>query len=625
MADTTFVNFRTPTIEASWLNDVNALRYGASSASRGAALLEFVGPDGAVSDVRTKLLQWVTPQDFGALGDGTTDDTTALAAALASGYPIDFTGATFRITAPLLVTVSGVLRWRSNGATILADFADAQQSAVVLTLGLGTHNVVGPLHLAANSKAFNGWVFDTAVAADLDVEGLSVSDVYRESLDYSGGNGILLTGPFNRVRLERPTVKNCRMAASAGVSGSEGIFGISALFNAQGSPDHLFIINPFIDTVWCEDDTWLFDQDGIRTLVNNDAGDATIKTLSVEGGLLRNCYGRGVKSQCEVSSVIGTKFIRTAGFARGYGNEEIDFQEGGGLIKDVQCIYDGSAPEFVVQMQSSRVAKNLCSAVVDSVHVQLGTGTTLTRFLTTVPFDTGTGQLVRVSNVSIAGDGELTLFAAFYGGYDEEFHLFLSDISAAPTTRFVSPLLRGTGDASGSVRATRVVNTGASEIQFMSQNLTDPANWECVASLTDCVGFEDNIRGQSLYNETAAGAGHQAIRAIIMEGAKRSGTLRPVSFTLADNGLYTIASGTCVSGNASNALLVAVSDADKESQGLFFAGDDGVLKGTTATNWEVSTSTSEPGSGSYRLWRDSGLNFRNASGAERTFTLLLVG
>ena len=89
MADTTFIDgdlSQANRIVAAWLNDVNNLRYGASSSARGAALLQFMG-SGAGASVRTaqgKLQDpgMVAPFDYGAVGDGTTDDSAALTAML---------------------------------------------------------------------------------------------------------------------------------------------------------------------------------------------------------------------------------------------------------------------------------------------------------------------------------------------------------------------------------------------------------------------------------------------------------------------------------------------------------------------------------------------------------------
>ena len=84
MADTTFVDYDISSgnrIVAAWLNDVNNLRYGASSALRGAALLQFIqaGTGATVRTAQAKEREIFSAADFGG------DLTVTLAALSAAG------------------------------------------------------------------------------------------------------------------------------------------------------------------------------------------------------------------------------------------------------------------------------------------------------------------------------------------------------------------------------------------------------------------------------------------------------------------------------------------------------------------------------------------------------------
>jgi hypothetical protein len=69
----------------------------ALAASSGASLIGYMPNGGTPTTVQNKLRQFVTPFDFGAVGDGVTDDRAALKAALESGFPVDGRGYTYAI------------------------------------------------------------------------------------------------------------------------------------------------------------------------------------------------------------------------------------------------------------------------------------------------------------------------------------------------------------------------------------------------------------------------------------------------------------------------------------------------------------------------------------------------
>ncbi len=114
MTTTTFQDFQTP-ILASWLNDVDSSTYQGQldDGTTNASIDKYTpaGTGAVATTVQTKLRESVSVKDFGAKGDGTTDDTTAFNAAstyaLANGIgqiniPDPVTGAGYKITGTII-------------------------------------------------------------------------------------------------------------------------------------------------------------------------------------------------------------------------------------------------------------------------------------------------------------------------------------------------------------------------------------------------------------------------------------------------------------------------------------------------------------------------------------------
>ena len=80
------------TIESPWLNDVNTAVYTtvpALAASSGSSLVGFIqsGTGAVATTVQTKLRESVSVKDFGAVGNGITNDAAAFTAAWTASNP----------------------------------------------------------------------------------------------------------------------------------------------------------------------------------------------------------------------------------------------------------------------------------------------------------------------------------------------------------------------------------------------------------------------------------------------------------------------------------------------------------------------------------------------------------
>lgn len=314
---------------------------------------------------RAKNSDSVSVKDFGMVGDGITNNDTAILKAINSGKSLDWGGIddVYKVTKQVSSTLTSNANWTSNGATIRLETSTHQRCVVDITSQGFNVVIKGVLNVLANSKANVGVLvvnyLTGAEAANgyVYMRDVRVKDIRRADTSMGGGDGITVYGPFASVILDRPSVENVVMAAGAGVSGSQGASGISVSRVGAGSPRYIRIIDPYVDGVRSEDLDYVDDQDGIKvfTDVLDHEATAPFKGIAhIVGGTIKNAYGRSIKCQSDNCHISGTHFIRTEGFTRGYGNHEIDMQYGGGSVSDIHIHYDGHRASSIVACQNHK-------------------------------------------------------------------------------------------------------------------------------------------------------------------------------------------------------------------------------------------------------------------------------
>ena len=99
MTTTNFIDKQT-VIVADWLNDVDAHTYDQETTAHQATKINFnLNETGSINrTVKEKLGDFVSVKDFGAVGDGVTDDTTAIQTAVNIATQLIFPAGTYIIS-----------------------------------------------------------------------------------------------------------------------------------------------------------------------------------------------------------------------------------------------------------------------------------------------------------------------------------------------------------------------------------------------------------------------------------------------------------------------------------------------------------------------------------------------
>jgi hypothetical protein len=124
------------------------------------------------TNVEAKLSEYVSVKDFGAVGDGVTDDTVAIQAAIDSGAKLvtAIAGETYKITSTLTITVAA-LQLDFNQSTLLLDDATGSFSHILIGDGITQVNGVrlSNIVFTRTQVATGGYAIDTDYVGVLNV------------------------------------------------------------------------------------------------------------------------------------------------------------------------------------------------------------------------------------------------------------------------------------------------------------------------------------------------------------------------------------------------------------------------------------------------------------------------
>jgi hypothetical protein len=606
---TGLINYN-PASQVTESSNVNFLQTGAGAQSR---------------TVQAKLRDRVSLADFGAVGDGSNDDRTAIVNALNTQKPLEWVGTSgksFRITSPISHTPTADVIWYGQGATLTyagshAEYALRLNDATGVEFILNDLTIDGAKLVNKVLEVLNNTSLTTP--SEFIATNLYVNRARRLNT-FSGGEALRIRGAFNRVIFNGGGVKDCELPTGQGTPGSIGISGVSVDWYSTTSYVREVLVDGFrVEKVYSSDLSYNDDQDGFVYFAPTDGTRKVQSNFSCISSEFVNCYGRSIKTQCRDTVVQASSFVRSEGLTRGFGNNEIDAQNGNGNFRDNSFAYtNGQEPSACVNVSGSTGTPGI---VVNGCSVVLDTSTTLSTFAQVFPSG---GLFSRHSITNNKIFGKVKEFFSFNANSNKNYadvsDNYIAEIVNGVTSEKALVYVRASGGTSpyfANIIATGNFydNTHApalvrDSISGVSMN-SSLSQWGNVGFTTNTVTFDPSTGGL----KTNAVAQIDKIGPV--DGYSYA---RVVDLTILGSSTTTVSLG-----NVQGALCIVQMKFNTNAS-LIFSSSGSVNTGiSVGSQWGVGNTT-DPGSGTFRVWSSAAntLTFRNTDASQRAGVLFIL-
>jgi polygalacturonase len=305
------------------------------------------GGTGASSrTVENKLQETLSVKDFGAVGDGVTDDTVAIQAAidsLAGGGTLLFPRGTYVSNTQINFTLTGAIALIGDDATIKCTSSTFLSYQLLLTIATYDLQMKG-LTFDANQKArtcFRGNA-QSQDSSTLTMKDCTFKNAYTDTT--TGSTGVYLSGGYNKVLVDNSTFKDITRAAGSGTPGSQGTggLGISEHYLTNEFPRFISVQNCRFENLTNNETTASannYDVDGLSIGGGNASGANYISSSAIiSNNTFRNCKGRCIKSQNDQTVVTNNSFYRN--MTTIVSSTEVNLQVGSGTVSGNVFHYD---------------------------------------------------------------------------------------------------------------------------------------------------------------------------------------------------------------------------------------------------------------------------------------------
>lgn len=390
----------------------------------------------------------VRAEQYGMV-EGDVDNSDNLIAAVAAYPVVDFGSKTFKIKSETDIVLARPTLFIANGGGLLVDVGDGFIGDMVSIdcngFSFGTKDFFCS---GAGTTTYPFYIFENQDSdAIVTLYGGSFDDSYSGTTQ--GNTGLYIRGGLEEVKIFGTGFKNHTRAQGAGNPGISGTSGLT--IDALGSFDvkNVVMESPsFIDVTNGEvaDTVNNIDADGVKIFASTTSSPVRRTTATISNAYFKNCKGRAVKSQNDVTTVINPTIYRNISGITG-ASVEIDLQIHGGDVISPTFFYEDSTSgeaTFVrpvapisIFAPGTLVKPRICNISDVTIHDNTTIGSMASSIITASQSDLSTAfdSVVNVTNV--ISDAEHAAFMtcpALTGGgtfYANVNNVYVKEIDAA--------------------------------------------------------------------------------------------------------------------------------------------------------------------------------------------------
>jgi hypothetical protein len=355
-------------------------------------------PGATLQTVQTKLEQYVSVKDFGAVGDGVADDTAAIQAALDAGKSVYLPDGTYAVTARLTLSTPNVQIYGSGIIKPTATWT-----------GVGTTKSLLTIEITASNATVNGLTFDsddTVIGSQINfqVESFAPQTIVTNCRFL---NSVMIGGASGSCVAFRTTAPYCQAIGNYTQNTNGAIFvqGTKCVVsnNVCVDPNDVGIVLNGPQCVGCVVSGNIIDNASLNSLsggilVEEAANQWVIEGNSIYG--LNNGIGIGAINVAVFTSVIGGKIIGNV-ISGGSG---VTTNPATGIYHNQNYIDVEIASNSVFGLPTGNANSRMiiCAATGGSIHDNIIDGSTATGISSNVGIISGARGLTIRDNISYA-------------------------------------------------------------------------------------------------------------------------------------------------------------------------------------------------------------------------------